>query len=402
VDALSAAYSPTSGRPIPAVVVGGTLNGLGVVRSLARGHMPIYLLETTRRCAAGWSRHCTLVPVGALEGRSLIETLVTLGKRLACRPVLILTSDQSVNSVSAYREEIEPLYRISLPSDGLVRALADKTLFQELAEREDFPVPRAVCVAGTADLERLSRLEPPLVIKPADKTLVLSGIVERAVRVATIGDARRACEQMLALAPRLVVQEWIEGPDTEIFFTLFSCDRAGRLLGLFPGRKLVCSPPAVGSTAVGVPAPEMASVLTEPTLRFIERLGYRGLGSLEFKRDSHTGRCLIIEPTVGRTDWQEELATLCGMNLPLMTYSGELGQQPPAAGTQGALRAWRESARFRAPLAPGVRAVDGFFRWSDPLPALYYYGYEGGLIRAARGAARAWARVFSSNGRRQE
>lgn len=38
-----------------------------------------------------------------------------LGRRLACQPVLILTGDQSVNSVSAHREEIEPLYRISLP-----------------------------------------------------------------------------------------------------------------------------------------------------------------------------------------------------------------------------------------------------------------------------------------------
>jgi hypothetical protein len=36
---------------------------------------------------------------------------------------------------------------------------------------------------------------------------------------------------------------------------------------------------------------------------------------------------------------------------------------------------------FRSPLAPGMRRVDGYFRWTDPLPGLYHYAYEGGLLR---------------------
>ena len=189
------ALNRTSSPPVacvPAVVVGGTLNGLGVVRSLARGRMPIYLLDTTRRCAAGWSRHVSFVPVAALEGRGLTDPLVELGTRLGRRPVLILTSDQSVNWVSEHRQDIEPLYRISLPADNIVRALADKTLFHELAEREAFPVPRSVCLSDRGKLERLATLAPPLIVKPADKTLVLSGAVERAVQAATLADAQRA------------------------------------------------------------------------------------------------------------------------------------------------------------------------------------------------------------------
>lgn len=383
------------------MVIGGTLNGLGVVRSLARGGMPVYLLETTRNCAAGWSRHCTYVHVDALEGPELTEALVALGTRLGVRPVLILTSDQSVNWVSAHREDIEPLYRISLPADDIVRALADKTLFQELAEREGFPVPRAACVTSRADIEHLAALTPPLILKPADKTLVLSGLVERVVQAATIGEAQRACAEMLTCAPRIIVQEWIDGPDSEIFFTLFSCDSEGRLLGLFPGRKLLCSPPAIGSTAVCIAAPEMAEELAATTLEFIARLGYRGLGSLEFKRDARSGRCLIIEPTVGRTDWQEEIATLCGVNLALLTYHAEVGENSQApSDTHETSLAWRASVGVRTRLPPPVRAVDGYFRWSDPLPALYYYGWERGLWRVGRAIASATA-VLSRNDRQE-
>src|ERR1700733_2493245 len=131
---------------VPAVVVGGTLNSLGVVRSLARGHMPIYVVESNRQCAARWSRYCRLVTTSSLEGPALIDVLLALASRLACRPVLILTTDQSVNTVSACLDRVLPAYRIGLPSAEMVLALSDKTAFQALAEREGFAVPRAVAV----------------------------------------------------------------------------------------------------------------------------------------------------------------------------------------------------------------------------------------------------------------
>lgn len=388
-------HGRSSTRPVPAVVVGGTLNGLGVVRSLARGGVPVVALDTTRQCPAAWSRHCSFVQVPSLEGEALTDVLVRLASRLRCRPALILTSDQSVLTVSAARGRLAPLYSIDLPSPRMVEALADKTLFHVLAEREGFPVPCSRTVTGEAELDRIAELVPPLIVKPADKTLVLGGVVERAVRADTIGQARAAASRMLARAPSLIVQEWVEGPDTDIFFALFSCDCNGNLIGLFPGRKLVCSPPAVGSTAMCVAAPEVAGQLEFHTRDFVQRLGYRGLGSLEFKRDSRSGRLLIIEPTVGRTDWQEEIATLCGVNLPLLTYEAALGGQALAPsrsdGRVARLLAWRSERQYSAPpalMTAGTRVVDGYFRWDDPLPAAYYYGYERFGLRAWRRAIR--------------
>jgi D-aspartate ligase len=354
--------------------------------------MPVYVVETTRRCAAAWSRHCQFVRTPTLEGSALIDVLVGLGTRLGSRPVLILTSDQSVTAVSEHRAPIEDLYRISLPTAPMVQALADKALFQQLAAAEGFEVPRGVCVASAREIEWICQLLPPLVVKPADKTLALNEIVERAERASTLAEAQTIAARMLARAPSLVVQEWVEGADTEIFFTLFSCGPNGELLGLFTGRKLVCSPPAVGNTAICVAAPEVAAELTARTLAFLVRVGYRGLGSLEFKRDTRNGRFIIIEPTVGRTDWQEEIAALCGVNLPLLTYWAEIGRPVPAPiATSPPSPGWRSSMEFRRPrelAKTKTRLVDGFFRWSDPLPAVYYYAYERCAVRLWQRAAR--------------
>jgi D-aspartate ligase len=374
-------------RPVPVVVVEGSLNALGVLRSLGPSGVPVYLLDTTTRRAARWSRYCRFVRVAAISGPPLLDALEELAHKLRCRPVLILTGDEGVNCISENRHRIEPLYRISLPSVATVRALADKALFHQLAQQEGFPVPRSVCLSSDADLGQIDALTPPLVVKPADKTLVLQGAVERGIRASTSAEGRRAAAHMLVKARSVVVQEWIQGPDTDLFFALFTCDAQGEPRGIFFGRKLVCSPPDIGSTAVSVAAAQDMAQLADTTARFLARVSYRGLGSLEFKYDARQGQFLIIEPTVGRTDWQEELATLCGINLPLLTYCSELELPLPHAPPPLRAVAWRQSPGFRSSLTHGMRVVDGFFRWSDPVPGLYQYLFEDLLLRAYRKAA---------------
>lgn len=377
---------------IPVVVAGGNLNGLGVVRSLAHEHITTYLMAMTRESPAAWSRHAQFVRAPRLHGEEFVNALVRLATRLNCRPVLMLTQDSSVLTVSTHRETLEPFYHIELPDAQIVETLSDKLSFDELAVRENFPVPRSCAIRSEIDLQRLDSLLPPLILKPADKGRVLSGSAERAVRTETLQRAHEVAIELLAHVPALIVQEWIEGPDSEIYFTLFCVGDDGQPVGLFSGRKLQSNPPAVGSTAICVSAPECAEMLENATREFLRRVPYRGLGSLEFKRDVRTEKLLMVEPTVGRTDWQEEIATLCGVNLPAIAYWRALGHAPALPQSRGASRryAWRAERHFR--LSPEFRAdrrvVDGYFRWTDPLPGIYQYAYERGVRRAFRRARR--------------
>jgi D-aspartate ligase len=343
--------------------------------------MPIYVITDTRRSPAVWSRFCRVVRFSSLGGRALIDGLKRLSQQIGRRPVLILTGDAEVHAVSSHRSEIEPLYRVSLPDRQMVSVLADKTLFQTYAEREGFPVPRSIVISDGADLCKIDGLSFPVVIKPGDKTLVLSGCVERAVRASNPARARFEAVRMFLHAKRLVVQEWVDGPDSEIYFTLFACAPSGEVVAMFSGRKLVCDPPAVGNTAICIAASQTAAAALEAlSKRFITHVGYKGLGSLEFKFSRRQNRFVIIEPTVGRTDWQEEIATLCGANIPLAAYWAELGKQTPSqARAEPREAAWRASVEHRMPLGMlpvGARTFDGYFRLSDPLPGLYYYGVE--------------------------
>ena len=369
---------------VPIVVIGDTVNTLGVMRSLARERMPIYLVCSTWRCAAAWSRHCRVVRTAKLTAEAILNAITTIAVQSGQRPVVLLGRDEDVVAISERRDEFAAVCRVTLPSREIVNTLGDKALFQAFAEREGFPVPHSVIYKGAADLQALRRLSMPVVIKPNDKLLVLAGLVERAVRVNTFEQAAEVATRTITRARVLVIQEWIEGADMDIFFCLFTCDSNSRMKGVFVGRKIVCDPPAVGSTAVCIAAPEAERELISVTTRLIDRVKYRGLGSVEFKRCRKTGRFLIVEPTVGRTDWQEEIATLCGVNIPLIAYRTELDLMHPESSDRQPSIAWRSSAGFRIPrgaLPHGTRIYDAYLRWSDPLPALYHYAVESFLGR---------------------
>src|SRR3546814_6627002 len=98
----------------------------------------------------------------------------------------------------------------------------------------------------------------------------------------------------------VVVQEWIEGPDSSIYFCLQCLDRHGQVVASFTGRKIRSWPPQVGGTASCVAAPEVHAELSAMTTRFFQAAGVIGLASMEYKRDTRSGEFRMVEPTIDR------------------------------------------------------------------------------------------------------
>lgn len=396
-------------RPIPdpaldgapaAVVIGADLNGLGVIRSLGAASCPIYVVDETRWHAGCWSNLSRTILVDALSGPAFVADLMRLGMRIGGRPFLIPTSEPALAAISPARGELASVFRFDLPSEAMVEVLQNKARFHEFALAHGLPVPRSVVLGSKADLAGLRGLELPIILKPAEKEPVHAGAIDRIYRLESYAEAEAIAGRLLDLTPELVAQDWIEGPDEGIYFSLFFRASQGDDGPLFFGRKLACSPPAIGSTAFCVPAPEARDALETVTRRFLACSNYRGVGSLEFKWDEQRREFFIIEPTVGRTDWQEELATLNGVNIPLAAYRDAVGLAP-LRPEPSAPAAWREHLGRRLPagrLPPGVRVYDGYWRASDPLPAVFYYPIRAAkAVQVFRAKSRtAVARLFLS------
>lgn len=366
---------------VPAVVIGGSGAGLGLVRSLARANVPVVVLDTDRNQPAMHSRYARRVIVRALDGRLLIEDLLVLATTLAGPAVLFLTTDEQVLTVSEFRSSLEGAYCCRLPQHQRILTLISKTGFKNFSERHGFPVPQSATITQIADLEQLSDLSYPCIVKPAIKnTEYIARQFPRAYKVASKADAATICRKVLPVVPELVVQEWIEGPDSEIYFCLQYRAVDGKTVCSFTGRKLDIWPPDVGVTVTCTAAPEARSLLQPLTESFFQAASFFGMGAMEFKRDTRTGRFLLIEPTVGRVDLQEEVATLHGTNIPLSAYLHEVGLEVPPAEEYTAAVAWRGSWSHRtrahgphaAKAGKPFKRYDAYWRIYDPMPAAFH------------------------------
>ncbi|MCO6459417.1 MAG: hypothetical protein J5I93_29245 [Pirellulaceae bacterium] len=320
------------------------------------------------------------------RGAGLIETLEQLGRQLEAA-VLIPTMDHTVLLASEHRARLEPYYRHFLPPDTVIQQLMNKASIYDYAVAHGFQMPQTWVVQCQADLERcLEQLALPCILKPQVKT---RGFLEHRTAKAFLlheADAvRRTYAHLAQGEPRVVVQQWIPGPDTNLIFCLYYFDERGEPLASFTGRKIRQFIPYCGTAASAEPWED--AWVREAGIRFFQAAGYRGLAAIEFKIDQRDGAYHLMEPTVGRTEHLCALAAANGVNLPLAAWCDLSGQPLPpvervrrpvryvdrqrdrrayrhyrAAG-ELTWRQWRQSLR-----GPKQRALAA---WDDPGPLLH-------------------------------
>lgn len=362
-------------RPI-AVVVGGGLNALGIVRSLAVGKVSTVLIAGGGDDEATPSRYPTIRRITDTAGVALLQELDEIGRSQRIKPVLFLTEEKSVVTVSEHRDSILPFYTIVLPQHETLMTLMRKEGFQFLAQSFGSQIPKAVHLKRDADLAELSCLRFPCVVKPAVKDYNYGAKFQKAYVAGSASEVASLFAMIEPVLPDLIAQEWIEGSDSDIYFCLVYLADNGDLISSFVGRKLRSWPPRVGGTASCVSAREHHDELTACTLAFFRQVGFVGMGSMEYKRDTRDGCFYMIEPTVGRTDFQEEVATVNGVNLPLAAYCHEANIPcPPCDYTIDPI-IWREPIvdRWSAETQPehlppwGQKLADAYWRSDDPGP----------------------------------
>lgn len=379
-------------KTVTALVVGGGLNALGVVRSLGQAGVTVYVLDTEPKSPAMRSRYGIPRMVSTLEGIEFMAELKRLAPELGTRVVLFLTEEKTVATVSEYRADLPSSFQICLPEHERLMELMHKQGFSDLAESISAPVPRTVRLQSLQDLPKVSGLNYPCVLKPSEKSYEYGARFKKAYKVSSPDEVATLYREIFPILNDMVVQEWIEGLDSDIYFCLQYIGHGGELVASFPGRKIRSWPPRIGGTASCTAAWEYEKDLTALTADFFRQVGFSGMGSMEYKRDVRDGRFYMVEPTVGRTDFQEEVATVNGVNLPFFAYCHELELPAPRLKPINKPRIWRDSQIDRWSMEESDvndvnifqkhKVVDAYWRWHDPRP--WFDNFSDRLVNAFR------------------
>jgi predicted ATP-grasp superfamily ATP-dependent carboligase len=374
------ASADSSNFDSPAIVIGGGLNALGVVRSLGAAGVPVMVVDHDARSPAMRSRFGRKLVCPCLEGQELMDFLKALATQLPQRAVLFATEEKTVVTLSELREQLPHQLLLRQPSHERLMALMHKQGFQHLAEAVHAPVPRTVRLEGLQDLEAARGLKYPVVLKPSEKNYEYGARFKKAYKLLSYEEVERQYREILPVLADMVVQEWIEGEDSDIYFCLQYVGEDGKPVASFAGRKIRSWPPRIGGTASCTAAWEEAEALEEATSLFFRQVGFTGMGSMEFKKDARDQRFYMVEPTVARTDFQEEVATLNGVNLPVAAYCYELGLSLPAIQKPDTPKVWSEPQIDRWSFEESGGKIDersatlpvysAYWRWNDPMPWL--------------------------------
>jgi D-aspartate ligase len=362
----------------PAVILGGGINALGIVRSLGKAGISLIVIDTDLKAPAMRSRYGRKILISTLEGGELLTQLLELAKQFADPLILFITEEKTIRTVSKFREQLESSFEIRLPPHERLMQLMHKQGFQELGEAVSAPIPKTVRLQHPDDLVQAEVLTFPCVLKPSEKNYEYGARFKKAYKVGNLDELKKWYLEIHPVMADMVVQEWIEGSDSEIFFCLQYIGKDGEVVASFPGRKIRSWPIKIGGTASCTAAWEHEKELNETTKTFFNQVGFTGMGSMEYKRDERDGKFYMIEPTVARTDFQEEVATINGINIPLAAYRYECGLNPVDAKAVNPPLIWRDPQADRWAFEEGGQVIDesskdfavrdAYWRWRDPMP----------------------------------
>lgn len=362
------------------------MTGLGVVRSLFPHRIPLIAIDTASRSGSTYTRFCHKVLVDPTED-GLWNALMRIGQCYdSVRPVLILTTDLVVMQASERREELAKFFRFHLPDPEQVRILMDKTAFASFAHQHDFAVPATFRVGGVDDWTRvLDECPIPCIVKPKYRSDAWQRArLPKVFRADSRGQLAELIPMLRSVESDYVIQEWIPGPDSQVYFHLAYHAGDGRELVHFTGRKIRQWPPLIGSTSMAEGA--SSEEVDRETRRLMQLVGFKGLGSVEFKLDRRDERFKIMEATVGRPNLQSEVATANGVNIAHWAYCDLTGERLPTGAPTSTKARWifirrdLKSAQYywrrgeltlrdflRSYRAPRYYAD---FSWKDPFPFL--------------------------------
>ncbi|WP_143421394.1 ATP-grasp domain-containing protein [Halovibrio salipaludis] len=329
------------------------------------------------------SRYVTgVMDARSLDNDALVELINNFTAGFSRKPVLFPAGDFDVDRMAELWGRI---------SDGLIATippvqaseLAGKDHQLEWVRRCGVPLPASETVKDSGQLaDALTRLRLPVIARPLDH--IQRGNFPGKVFVAqSFEQLNSVLTPVLARGKtRILLQEYIPGNATSVWFALADCAPDGSVRQIITGHKCVDGPE--GRTNIGRTAVEPN--VEARARKVFECFGVGGVLGVEFKKDLRNGELYYIE-TNFRPDNFVAISEAAGVNLIFAAYLHAIGHPElyqPQQQKDVVWRDWSLLLRRRIRGRPWYRGsngkplpvVDAFWASDDKWASLMYYAIK--------------------------
>jgi len=368
-----------------AVVIGSDHGGLGIVRSLGRRGIPVWVIHYDGQLVAAMSRHVRRRlrwPPG--DDATRLDFLVGLATRHHLdRWAIYPTTDEVSAFVARHEQVLSKHFLLTTPPWDIMRWAYDKRLTYALAADLGIDHPWTRLPRSRAEVAALD-CAFPAVLKPAIKNRINSFTLARAWRVE---DRRqllerydRACD--LVDPDSIMVQELIPGGGETQFSFVALCGE-GRPWAWGIARRARQYPTDFGAGSTLVETVDQPAIEV-PARRLLAAISYNGLVELEFKIDPRSGEPKLLDFNPRVWAWHT-LGRRAGVDFPYLAWQLLHERQIPKIRARPGVRWVRGPADLLAALTEigkgrlsfreylgslGPPLECAVFAFDDPLPAV--------------------------------
>lgn len=317
---------------VGAIVIGASYRALGIVRSLGRHEIPVWVLReegpvgTIGSALAVRSRYASRVlPWPAASAEQRVDLLLELATRHGLHDWVVFPSGDAEAALIARRwVELADCLRLTTPAWEVFRWAHDKRMTYQLAADVGVDVPWTAYPRSEAEVAALE-CAFPVILKPAVKEEANALTDAKAWRVDDRASLRERYRMACTLVSpdTLMVQELIHGGGESQYSFAALCD-GGRPLAWLTARRLRQYPMDFGRASTYVETVDEPAV-EEPARALLEAIGFTGLVEVEFKRDPDNGSFKLLDVN-GRVWGWHTIGLRAGVDFPMLTWQFFLGQ----------------------------------------------------------------------------
>lgn len=314
----------------PAIVFGGGINGLGLIRNLGRNGVDVYCV-VDKTNAAMYSKYCKkyfIVPHIEEEKDILGSFLNKLGKKLTDYALLFSTTDLFSLQLSDLKDELEGDYYVLLPDREVVRTLVNKREFYQSLSKHKIPYPNTYFPKSSENVEEIGKeIKYPIFIRPSISQIFTRVFHKKGFLANSADELMNYYLLSSKFKIDVILQEVISGPAKNLYGVAGYFDRKSLPKALFAYRRLRGWPPMFGTNSLieSIPISDVTSI-KETTETYLHQIGYHGIMETEFRRDPQDGIFKLLEINA-RSWWQNSFPTKCGINIIFISYLDAIGKE---------------------------------------------------------------------------
>ena len=329
-------------QPAEAVVCVGDagINALATVRSLGRRAIPVRVVAVKGSPQiASSSRYCREL-IAIADTSVLYPTLRELGGRYSRPPLLYVDNDRMMKVLAPNAAALSDRFCI-VDAIGDAERLTDKAFQVQFAADAGIPVPRSWFPRTWEELQGIAlESRRRLIAKPSPAAFFGGSRADFKALVASSADElARALRARIGSPQEILVQEFIEGDDAQIYVGLCYRARSRDRCWVLSGRKLRQHEPGAGVMAVGelADAPQVRD-MTEALAR---KLDVHGVICTEFKFSRDDKKYYFIEWNP-RPAYFQSLGCKAGFDLAHLAYCDHVSpaELPDEPAWNGKKRYW--------------------------------------------------------------